>query len=135
MTSAINNHRTMTRQFTIWIALMITLTASAITDTDVEQAQALAARLSAPLAQKVQFKIIEADGGKDVFSLESNGGKVVIGGNNAGSMAVGLNRYLNRYCHTTVSWYADVAIELPKALPGCPSGNGATGNALSTGWH
>ena len=121
MTSAINNHRTMTRQFTIWIALMITLTASAITDTDVEQAQALAARLSAPLAQKVQFKKIEADGGKDVFSLESNGGKVVIGGNNAGSMAVGLNRYLNRYCHTTVSWYADVAIELPKALPDVPA--------------
>ena len=121
MTSAINTHRTMTRQFTIWIALMITLTASAITDTDVEQAQALAARLSAPLAQKVQFKKIEADGGKDVFSLESNGGKVVIGGNNAGSMAVGLNRYLNRYCHTTVSWYADVAIELPKALPDVPA--------------
>ena len=121
MTSAINNHRTMTRQFTIWIALMITLTASAITDTDVEQAQALAARLSAPLAQKVQFKKIEADGGKDVFSLESNGGKVVIGGNNAGSMAVGLNRYLNRYCHTTVSWYADVAVELPKALPDVPA--------------
>ena len=121
MTSAINTHRTMTRQFTIWIALMITLTASAITDTDVEQAQALAARLSAPLAQKVQFKIIEADGGKDVFSLESNGGKVVIGGNNAGSMAVGLNRYLNRYCHTTVSWYADVAVELPKALPDVPA--------------
>ena len=121
MTSAINTHRTMTRQFTIWIALMITLTASAITDTDVEQAQALAARLSAPLAQKVQFKKIEADGSKDVFSLESNGGKVVIGGNNAGSMAVGLNRYLNRYCNTTVSWYADVAIELPKALPDVPA--------------
>ena len=121
MTSAINTHRTMTRQFTIWIALMITLTASAITDTDVEQAQALAARLSAPLAQKVQFKKIEADGSKDVFSLESNGGKVVIGGNNAVSMAVGLNRYLNRYCHTTVSWYADVAIELPKALPDVPA--------------
>ena len=121
MTSAINTHRTMTRQFTIWIALMITLAASAITDTDVEQAQALAARLSAPLAQKVQFKKIEADGGKDVFSLESKGGNVVIGGNNAGSMAVGLNRYLNRYCHSTVSWYADVAVELPKALPDVPA--------------
>ena len=107
------------RLITIITTLALFVTSQA--NTDVEQAQALAARLSAPLAQKVQFKKIEADGGKDVFSLESNGGKVVIGGNNAGSMAVGLNRYLNRYCHTTVSWYADVAIELPKALPDVPA--------------
>ena len=102
----------------IWTAmLLMTLAAHATTDVDTEQAQALAARLAAPLAAKVEFQKINPDGGKDVFTLESRGGKVIIGGNNANSMAVGLNRYLNRYCKVTVSWYADVPVKLPKALP------------------
>lgn len=84
---------------------------------DVEQARALALRLSPALAGKVEFYQIEADSGKDVFTLEGRGGKVIIGGNNANSMAVGLNRYLNRYCKVTVSWYADVPVSLPKVLP------------------
>lgn len=84
---------------------------------DVEQARALALRLSPALAGKVEFDQIEADAGKDVFTLESRGGKVIIGGNNANSMAVALNRYLNRYCKVTVSWYADVPVGLPKVLP------------------
>ena len=63
---------------------------------DVEQAMALARRMSPALTDKVQFKKIGADRGRDVFTLESHDGKVVIGGNNAGAMAVGLNRYLNR---------------------------------------
>ena len=88
---------------------------------DVGQAKALASRLSPALAAKVEFHQIDAEQGRDVFTLESRGGKVAIGGNNAGSMAVGLNRYLNRYCKVTVSWYADVAVKLPKALPDVPA--------------
>ena len=89
---------------------------------DVEQAMALARRLSPrQLPGKVVFIKTVADDGKDVFSLESKGGKVIIGGNNAGSMAVGLNRYLNRYCKVTVSWYADVPVQLPDVLPDVPA--------------
>ena len=88
---------------------------------DVGQAMALASRLSPALAANVEFHQIDAEQGRDVFTLESRGGKVAIGGNNAGSMAVGLNRYLNRYCKVTVSWYADVAVELPKTLPDVPA--------------
>ena len=88
---------------------------------DVGQAKALASRLSPALAAKVEFHQIDAEQGRDVFTLESRGGKVAIGGNNAGSMAVGLNRYLNRYCKVTVSWYADVAVKLPKTLPDVPA--------------
>ena len=106
----------------IWTAmLLVAMAASGMTDNDAEQATALATRLSASLAGKVQFQKIEADNGQDVFTLESRGGKVVIGGNNAGSMAVGLNRYLNRYCKVTVSWYADVPVTLPKVLPDVPA--------------
>ena len=93
---------------------------------DVEQAMALARRMSPALTDKVQFKKIGADRGRDVFTLESRDGKVVIGGNNAGAMAVGLNRYLNRYCLTTVSWYADVAVQLPDRLPDVPAAERVT---------
>ena len=103
------------------MALLMAMTAIANSNADVEQATALATRLAPTLAQKVEFKKIQDDGGKDVFTLESLDGKVVIGGNNAGSMATGLNRYLNRYCKTTVSWYADVPVELPKVLPDVPA--------------
>ena len=109
----------MTRQWIAGIILLLVtvLSASGKAGSDVEEAGALAGRLSPRLAGKVEFRVIEAQDGHDVFTLESRGGKVVIGGNNAGSMSVGLNRYLNRYCKTTVSWYARVPVELPAVLP------------------
>ncbi|MBE6316766.1 MAG: alpha-N-acetylglucosaminidase [Bacteroidales bacterium] len=103
--------------------MVVTMSAAAIgvpnsrLGDDIGQAMALANRLSPALAAKVEFHQIDAEQGRDVFTLESRSSKVAIGGNNAGSMAVGLNRYLNRYCKVTVSWYADVAVELPKTLP------------------
>ncbi|MBQ6166142.1 MAG: alpha-N-acetylglucosaminidase [Muribaculaceae bacterium] len=113
-----------------WILLLaVALTASmavAQGQNDVEQARNLAGRLSQRLQNKVEFVLVDADSGKDVFTLESRGGKVLIGGNNAGSMAVGLNRYLNRYCKTTVSWYADVPVDLPRVLPDVPAAERVT---------
>lgn len=101
-------------------AIAINVAMSAVAN-DITEAQALTRRLSPLLAQKVTFEIITAtNNGADIFSLESRGDKVVIGGNNANSMAVGLNRYLNRYCKTTVSWYSDIAIDLPSTLPDVP---------------
>ena len=32
-------------------------------------------------------------------------------------MAMGLNHYLKYHCLTTVSWYADIAVEVPDKLP------------------
>lgn len=88
-------------------------------DRDVKEAQALAQRLSPSLLKKVEFKKITPSAtGADVFVLSDKGKKVLIEGSNANAMAVGLNRYLNRYCHTTVSWYADVLVDLPAVLPG-----------------
>ena len=85
---------------------------------DVTEAQNLARRLSPRLAEKVIFqKIKSPKKGCDVFTIRNKGDKVLIGGNNANSMAVGLNRYLKQYCHTTVSWYADIAVDLPDTLP------------------
>ena len=116
------SQRIMARRFILIAIVMLVAAVASAQDNDVEQARALARRL-APSGQldKVEFQKTEADQGKDVFTLESRGGKVIIGGNNANSMAVGLNRYLNRYCKTTVSWYADQPVQLPKTLPDVPS--------------
>ena len=112
----------MTRRLSIWIVTMlVALSSFGTTSDDVAQARALAQRLSPKLAAKVEFKKITADNGKDLFTLDGENGKVVIGGNNANSMATGLNRYLNRYCMTTVSWYADVPVQLPDILPDVPA--------------
>ena len=98
-----------------------------LADKDVQQANALAERLSARLAEKVEFVKIKAPKkGVDVYSLAQQGDKVVIGGNTANSMAVGLNRYLKKHCNTTVSWYADIAVELPDVLPGVGGGESVT---------
>ena len=105
----------------IYGLLLVALTASGKAGDDVNQARELAGRLSPRLAAQVDFTAIQAEGGRDVFTLESRAGRIVIGGNNAGSMAVGLNRYLNRYCKTTVSWYADVPLQLPDVLPAVPA--------------
>ena len=100
---------------------LVLMTITATLASDIDQAKALAERLSHQLLQKVDFELITSPiDGSDIFSLESRGNKVVIGGNNANSMAVGLNRYLNRYCKTTVSWYADIAVDLPANLPDVP---------------
>ncbi|MBR4829941.1 MAG: alpha-N-acetylglucosaminidase [Muribaculaceae bacterium] len=108
------------------MALLVTMVAGAVGNSDTQQARALAARLSARLADKVEFVKTDDACGKDVFTLENQGGKVVVGGNNANSMAVGLNRYLNRYCKTTVSWYADVPLDLPAVLPDVPAAERVT---------
>ena len=112
----------MTRRLITIIGVMsVWLVALCGTGQDMEQARSLASRLSPSLSRQVEFKLIESAQGKDVFTLESREDKVVICGNNANSMAVGLNRYLNRYCKVTVSWYADVPISLPDVLPDVPA--------------
>lgn len=88
---------------------------AAAADTDVDNARALLKRLLPEYAAQFEFKKI-ADS-TDVFSLRTRGGKIIIGGNNANSMAVGLNHYLRYYCLTSVSWSREDPIEMPSELP------------------
>ena len=53
----------------------------------------------------------------DRFEIESRNGKIILRGNNANSLSVGLNHYLRHHCLSNVSWYADNPITLPKTLP------------------
>ena len=82
----------------------------------VKTAEALAERLIPAQAKYIEFREIPADT-TDVFELKSEGRKIVVSANNAGTMAVGLNYYLNNYCNTTVSEYAAHPVEMPEVLP------------------
>ena len=83
---------------------------------DATAARALAQRVIPDAARQFVFETLPADT-CDFFTLRSEGRKIVIGGNNANSMAVGLNYYLKYYCHTNIGWFAWDKGALPKQLP------------------
>ena len=78
-------------------------------------ARKLVMRVIPSVAECFVFEQINSD--RDTFELESIDDKIIIRGNNSNSMAVGLNHYLKYYCHTSVSWYKDDSLYLPKKLP------------------
>ncbi len=90
-------------------------------DRDIVAIRSLVERLLPDYKENFSFRKVKAVNGKDIFRLEaSTSDKIVIAGNNANSMAMGLNYYLKYYCLTTVSWYSDIAIEMPETLPPVP---------------
>ena len=76
---------------------------------------ALARRVMGAQARGVVFEQVPAQ--EDCYELLQKGDKVLIRGNNANSMAVGLNRYIQEYCLADVSWYHYNPVELPAHLP------------------
>ena len=84
-------------------------------DPDTQAASALAHRLLGKTADRIEFRLTEADA--DVFRLSSRGSRIVIEGNNANSMAVGLNHYLKYYCLVNVGWFSWDRIDVPRKLP------------------
>ena len=89
-------------------------------DPDTQAAAALASRIVPEIADRIEFVKAESPDSVDRFALRSDGDRIVISGNNAVAMAVGLNYYLKEYCLTEVSWYADEPVELPDQLPAVP---------------
>ena len=90
----------------------------ATVDTDVAAASALAARVLPGACGNFEFRKEKKDrSGNDCFTLWSENGKIVVSGNSANAMAMGLNHYLRKYCLTTVSWYAGTPVALPASLP------------------
>ena len=86
------------------------------TDPEVAAASALASRVLPAKADRFVFETIPA-AEADFFTLRQDGRKVVIGGNNAGAMAVGLNYYLKYYCHREVGWFVWDTFRMPRRLP------------------
>ena len=85
---------------------------------DERAAEALARRVMGGKAKAVVFEQMDAE--TDSYELLQRGNKVLIRGNNANSMAVGLNRYIQQYCLANVSWYHFNPVELPATMPQVP---------------
>ena len=75
----------------------------------------LTKRVVPSYAGRIDFR--QTDDTVDVFTIYSKGRKLVIEGNNAISMATGLNHYLKNYCGVTMPWYAFEPVEYPSEMP------------------
>jgi alpha-N-acetylglucosaminidase len=82
-------------------------------------AEGLARRIVPAYAGRIRF--VQAPQEEEGYTFYSEGKKLIIKGNDALSMAVGLNRYLHDYCLTTVSWYASDAVDVPARMPAVPA--------------
>jgi len=82
-------------------------------------AQALIARVLPQHADGFVCQVIPQDGGKDVFEVESQDGKIVLRGNNGVSLASAFNHYLKEIAHCHLSWCGD-QLNLPATLPAVP---------------
>ncbi|MBO4593653.1 MAG: alpha-N-acetylglucosaminidase [Bacteroidaceae bacterium] len=100
------------------LLLALCLSLMSFRTADERAAEALARRVMGSKASVVVFK--QTDSKTDSYELLQQGNKVLIRGNNANSMAVGLNRYIQQYCLANVSWYDFNPVELPRVMPRVP---------------
>lgn len=84
--------------------------------TNLKAIRSLLHRLAPSVADRFDFEELAGEK-KDVFELQTVDNRIVIRGNSANSMAVGLNHYLKYYCNTSVSWYLADPVQLPAILP------------------
>jgi alpha-N-acetylglucosaminidase len=73
-----------------------------------------------PQKEAFIFVQIPDQGSHDCFEITTRADQVIIGGNNAISMAAGLNWYLKYYCHCHVS-FRGRQLDLPQTLPIVPA--------------
>ena len=79
-------------------------------------ASRLLERLLPEYTDRFAFEVIPPVNNRDVFEIESGGGKIVIRGNTGAAMAMGLNWYLKHYCRRHICWYGSRP-DLPDPLP------------------
>ena len=77
--------------------MLLGMTACSSKDCDVLAVEQLIHRLIPQYADRFVFEIVPEED-RNYYLLESKDGKIHISGNNANSMAGGLNYYLKYYC-------------------------------------
>jgi len=100
----------------LFATMMMSLLALVAMAGDVESFHGLVNRLLPQYTMNIEGRL-DKSSDNDHFRLETIGDKLIITGNSANSMAVGLNYYLKYYCNTTVSWFVDDHFVAPKSLP------------------
>ncbi len=97
----------------VFILLAAFFAALSCSTPDERSAEALAERI----VPGYDIKFVQIDDTLDVFEIQTIGARLVIKGNNANSMVVGLNHYLKNYCDVTVSWFAYDPVQYPSQMP------------------
>jgi len=80
-------------------------------------AEKAARQLASRVVPQYRIRFRETGDSKESYRFYSRGKTLVVEGSSASALAVGLNRYLNEYCHSTVSWYAHIPVEVPGRQP------------------
>ena len=103
----------MKKIFCLCLSLLFILSAEA------SEVKSMRALLNRVLPEHQQHFVVKQlpNKGEDYFTLSSKNGKIVVGGNTANSMAVGLNHYLRYYCNVSIGWFVDDRYEMPDKLP------------------
>lgn len=82
----------------------------------IEATYALIERMTPGYGKQIRLQLIEAEGGKDVYEITSENGKVLLKGNNAVALSTAFNQYLKYTCNAHVSWFGN-QLDLPEKLP------------------
>ena len=82
----------------------------------IQAAYDLIERVTPGYGNQFQLELIKPVNGQDAYEIDSEGGKVVLRGNNTVSLATAFNQYLKYICHAHVSWFGD-QLDLPEQLP------------------
>lgn len=106
------------RKISLYVAFLSCLILISCSGNKEEQAvKALAKRIIPEFAGDFKFDIQTPEAEEDFFTIEQKGQKILITGNNANSLAAGLNYYLQNYANVYISWYEDDDIVLPEIMP------------------
>lgn len=106
----------MNRRLFSGLLIAVALLSSCSTDPDVKAARELARRVMPGYASRIEFEKMDAPA--DCFVLQSlSGGRLLVRGRNAVSMAAGLGHYLRYVCKTDYSWMEDQPMTLPEDMP------------------
>lgn len=85
-----------------------------------EASYALIKRILPNHASRFEVAYIPQENNKDVFELETVGGKVLLRGNNGVSVASALNYFLKNYAHCDISWNG-TNLKIPDPFPVVPA--------------
>ncbi len=105
----------------IFLGLIAALTAVRAPADPAAAATRLIQRVLPNRAAAFRVEIIPPAKGRDVYEIESRGGRIILRGNTAGSAAAAFNAYLRQFCHAHISWNAGNQLNLPNPLPAPPA--------------
>jgi alpha-N-acetylglucosaminidase len=83
----------------------------------VKEATDLIARVIPCYADRFKLKLIEKEGDKDVFEIEPQNKKIIIGGSSGIAICSGFNYYLKNYCNSVFNWRCGNNLNLKGELP------------------